>query len=112
MNAVPPAAHVPAPACRWRLIPGQLAAYRQWDDEFVVYNNLSGDTHLLGIDAMQVLLDLQRRGPADTGTLAAATSADEAEAGSPTDPDNDIAAAIDAILDDLHRLALIEPVTC
>jgi PqqD family protein of HPr-rel-A system len=55
----------------WRLIPGQTLAYRGWDDEYVVYNDLSGDTHLFGVDAMQLLLHL-RAGPADEEALARA----------------------------------------
>ena len=43
-------------ARRWRLVPGQLLRARQWDDEFVVYNDLSGDTHLLDAAAMDILL--------------------------------------------------------
>ncbi|WP_167759814.1 HPr-rel-A system PqqD family peptide chaperone [Massilia horti] len=53
----------------WRLIPGQSLAHRCWMDEFVVYNDLSGDTHLFGADAMQVLLCL-REGPVDADALA------------------------------------------
>lgn len=46
-------------ARRWRLTPGQLLRARQWDGEFVVYNDLSGDTHLIGAAAMDFLLQLQ-----------------------------------------------------
>ena len=46
-------------ARRWRLVPGQLLRTRQWDDEFVVYNDLSGDTHLIDAAAMAILLALQ-----------------------------------------------------
>jgi PqqD family protein of HPr-rel-A system len=55
----------------WRLIPGQTLTYRGWDDEYVVYNELSGDTHLFGTDAMELLLQL-RAGPADEDALARA----------------------------------------
>lgn len=53
----------------WRLTPGQSLAHRGWMDEFVVYNDLSGDTHLLDADAMQLLLCL-RDGPVDADALA------------------------------------------
>lgn len=46
----------------WQLVPGQSLRHRGWDDEFVVYNDLSGDTHLLGADAMD-LLRLLKAGP-------------------------------------------------
>jgi len=55
----------------WRLKPGQTLTYRSWDDEYVVYNDLSGDTHLFGTDPMQLLLQL-RTGPASEEALALA----------------------------------------
>jgi PqqD family protein of HPr-rel-A system len=53
----------------WKLSEGQALTYRGWDDEYVVYNDVSGDTHLLGVDALQLLLRL-RTGPADEDDLA------------------------------------------
>jgi len=53
----------------WRLVSGQCLAHRGWDGEYVVYNDLSGDTHLFGDDAMQLLLQL-RAGPTDEEALA------------------------------------------
>jgi PqqD family protein of HPr-rel-A system len=66
----------------WQLTPGQHFRFRQFDDEFVLYNDLSGDTHLLGDSAMHLLSVLQR-GPhshdslidALAGALAAARDA-------------------------------------
>lgn len=55
----------------WKLIEGQTLTRRGWDDEYVVYNDLSGDTHLLGADAMDILLQLQS-GPVDEEALAQA----------------------------------------
>lgn len=103
-------AYFPAVWRVWRLLPGQSARHRAWDDEFVVYNDLSGDTHLLGLHAMLVLRKLQRGGPADGPALAAALKAALA-----IDTDQDLAslaAEIDVILADLHRLALVEPLAC
>lgn len=54
----------------WRITPGQTLRFRQFDDEFVLYNDLSGDTHLLGDSAMHILSELQR-GPASGAALAA-----------------------------------------
>jgi PqqD family protein of HPr-rel-A system len=93
---------VPARATRpgaltWRLDPRQSLAHRGWDDEFVVYNDLSGDTHLIGADAMQVLLCL-RDGPRDVDALAHALEADPAER-----------EALEVMLTELGALALIEP---
>lgn len=55
----------------WKLIDGQRLSHRGWDDEYVVYNDISGDTHLFGPDAMQLLLRLQAA-PADEAVLAQA----------------------------------------
>ncbi|WP_078035280.1 HPr-rel-A system PqqD family peptide chaperone [Massilia sp. KIM] len=55
----------------WKLIDGQRLSHRGWEDEYVVYNDISGDTHLFGPDAMQLLLRLQAA-PADEDVLAQA----------------------------------------
>ena len=46
-------------AASWRLVPGQALLHRGWDGAFVLYNDLSGDTHLLTDDAMTLLLALR-----------------------------------------------------
>ncbi|MEV4783177.1 HPr-rel-A system PqqD family peptide chaperone [Burkholderia sp. LMU1-1-1.1] len=87
-------------AISWRLSAGQQLRRRQWDGECVLYNDLSGDTHLLGADALELLLALQA-GPADTGALerrllaAGLAAADDGAA---------------TLLEDLERLALVEAV--
>lgn len=43
----------------WRLVPGQALLHRGWDGAFVLYNDLSGATHLLSEDAMALLLALR-----------------------------------------------------
>lgn len=43
----------------WQVLPGQSLRHRSWNDESVVYNDLTGDTHLLGADALAVLLALK-----------------------------------------------------
>jgi len=55
----------------WKLLEGQTLNCRGWDDEFMVYNDVSGDSHLLGIDAMELLRRL-RSGPASEEMLAEA----------------------------------------
>ena len=62
----------------WKLIEGQSLSHRGWDDEYVVYNDISGDTHLLGPDAMQLLLRLQAA-PADEDVLAHALDVEAGE---------------------------------
>lgn len=46
-------------ASSWRLVPGQALLHRGWDGAFVLYNDLSGDTHLLSEEAMALLLALR-----------------------------------------------------
>ncbi|MGZ8287983.1 MAG: HPr-rel-A system PqqD family peptide chaperone [Telluria sp.] len=88
----------------WRLLPGQALHHRAWEDEYVVFNNLSGDTHLLDASAMQVLLAVPAAPAAEAAIVAqlrAALGLDDAEA-----------ADIPAILGDLQALFLIETVQC
>ena len=88
----------------WRVIPGQDLRHRTWDDEHVVYNNLTGDTHLLSADAMQLLLALQA-GPLDQAGLVAQLAA----------PDDDlahIAGAVEVLLEELAQLSLIDHPAC
>lgn len=87
-------------ATSWRLSAGQRLRRRQWDGECVLYNDLSGDTHLIGPDALQLLLALQER-PAGADALARALLA----AGLAED-----AGEVPALLDQLERLALVEVV--
>ena len=55
---------------KWQVISSDQALYfHSWDDEYVVYNSLSGDTHLLNLTASRVLLKLQQS-PTDAITLA------------------------------------------
>lgn len=86
----------------WQVTPGQTLAARQWDDELVVFNSLSGATHLLGLGAT-VLLGVLQQGPADEPSLAAALqdefALDAAEIG----------AELPSMLARLAKLELIQP---
>ena len=54
---------------KWQIISSDQALYfHSWDNEYVVYNSLSGDTHLLNLTASRVLLKLQQS-PTDAITL-------------------------------------------
>jgi PqqD family protein of HPr-rel-A system len=86
----------------WRVTPGQALACREWDGEAVLYNDLSGNTHLLDGAALDLLHALRDQ-PADAATLAARL-ADHFDAG-----DDDLAALIDDMLSALAGLDLIEP---
>lgn len=46
----------------WRLAPGQLLLHRCWGGECVLYNDLTGDTHLVDEFALE-LLELLRAAP-------------------------------------------------
>ena len=68
----------------------------------MVYNSLSGDSHLLGLIGGQILLKLQQA-PLDTKTLVDQLSDDWQ-----FDSEQDAIEQIDALLTDLDALALIE----
>jgi PqqD family protein of HPr-rel-A system len=44
----------------WRALTPQALAWRQWDDELVLYNDATGSTHHLGAIGADVLLALLR----------------------------------------------------
>jgi PqqD family protein of HPr-rel-A system len=84
----------------WRLMPGQRLRSRSWDgEEFVLYNNLSGDTHLLDAASIEVLNALQR-GAAGTAGLAAALQLDSS---APAE-----LAQLEELLDELRALNLVQ----
>jgi len=89
----------------WRLRPGQTLQYRQWDGECVLYNDLSGSTHLLGDGALELLLAL-RRAPASFAALAAVLQAEFDI--DPAALDNET----DTLLRDLQHLSLIDTIAC
>jgi hypothetical protein len=49
-----------AAALRWRLLPGQCLRHQRWHDECVVFNDLTGDTHLLDAVVLELLLAIQQ----------------------------------------------------
>ncbi|UOD32350.1 HPr-rel-A system PqqD family peptide chaperone [Massilia violaceinigra] len=80
----------------WHILPGQRLHYRQWEQEAVLFNDLSGDTHLLDADALALLLAV-RDGAADLAALRAALAADD-------DADDEL----QALLEQLAAISLIE----
>jgi len=57
-------------ACRWTACSGPALLWRSWDDEqWIVYQVASGDTHLLNHVAAQALRSLQEH-PATVSQLA------------------------------------------
>ena len=89
----------------WRVVPGQSLVFREWDGEVVLYNDLSGNTHLLDGAAIDVLEALRQR-PADAATLAAGL-AGHFEAG----PD-ELSLMIEDMLAGLAALDLVELSPC
>lgn len=92
-----------SPAGVWRLAPGLILHYRSWDGEHAVYNNLSGDTHLLAPAALSIL-EYLHHGAGGQATLSAALARDYQ-----LEPDADLDAEVAALLASLQHLYLIEP---
>ena len=91
-------------ALLWRSVPPDAIAWREWDGEFVVRNERSGSTHLLGPLAGTVLQALLQADAAlSVADIAARLSEPAAEAGT------DGYAAIDAVLSEFKRLGLAQP---
>jgi PqqD family protein of HPr-rel-A system len=55
---------------KWQLVAAHAVKLRAWDDELIVFNYLSGDTHLLG-DAAGHIVAILQHSPADDRTIAA-----------------------------------------
>ena len=89
----------------WRVIPGQTLAFREWDGEAVLYNDLSGNTHLLDGAAIDVLQAL-RTEPCMSAALASRLAGSVG-----ADPD-ELLPEIDDMLAELARLDLIEYSPC
>jgi PqqD family protein of HPr-rel-A system len=89
----------------WHVVPGQSLAFREWDGEAVLYNDLSGNTHLLDGAAIEVLEAL-RPAPATAATLASAL-ADRIDCDA-----DELTTLIDELLAALAGLDLVEPFPC
>jgi PqqD family protein of HPr-rel-A system len=90
-----------------RLRPGQGLAHREWDEEYLVYNDLSGDCHLLDAGGFAVLQLLQRLPHATIDAIAAALAAqfDDVDAADPAS-----LAQVEQVLAGLVSCDLIEEV--
>jgi len=90
---------------RWRGAPLEAIAWREWSSEFVVRNERTGSTHLLGSLAgrvLRVLLDAEAALSVDE--IAARLAGPDVAAGEPGRYD-----AINAVLSEFRRLGLAEP---
>jgi hypothetical protein len=89
---------------RWRGIPQEAFAWREWNDEFVVMDLRGGDIHLLSTLAGMVLLELSvAESPQAVSQLARKLETSVVFA------DAEPAAAIEAVLTHFHRLGLAQP---
>lgn len=86
----------------WQVAPGQQLASWGWDDEFVLYNNLSGDTHLLDADSVE-LLTLLQGAPASIDALVAQLTCSVAPDDAAALPDT-----LATLLAQLKKLYLVE----
>lgn len=92
----------------WRLAPGQRLVHRCHGGECVLFNDLSGDTHLLDDLTLGLLQAL-----GETPQSASALAGCGVESLDPVDPaDPDTLAALDELLASLAALNLIEAVPC
>lgn len=93
-------------APHWRCIPPDAIAWREWDGEFVVRNERTGNSHLLGLLAGRVLRVLvEADGSLSVDSIAARIGHLQA-----AEEDTELCAAIDKILSEFHRLEFAMPV--
>jgi len=92
-----------APDTRWRITVAEPFPLRCWEGDYVVYNSLSGDTHLLDIVSGHVLTRILES-PARASELRSRVAAF-------LEVPNDAAVDVQVkeILDALDDLGLIEP---
>src|SRR5450432_486098 len=89
----------------WRSTSSNDIVWQEWDDEFVVRNERSGSTHMLGALAGKVLLVLL-----DTDhALSVAEIASRLDNPQAAPADAILYAAIDEVLVEFQRLELAEP---
>ena len=92
-------------APRWRSVPIDAIALREWDGEFVVRNERTGSSHLLGPLAGHVLGILLRAG----GALEATEIAARLEAAGSALETIEARDAVETVLVEFRRLGLAEP---
>jgi PqqD family protein of HPr-rel-A system len=94
-----------ASVLHWRSVPPDAIASHEWDGEFVVRNERTGSTHLLGPLAGSILqILLQADGALSAADVSAALGDHPTATAAP-----DRYAAIDAVLSEFKRLGLAEP---
>ncbi|HKZ08189.1 MAG TPA: HPr-rel-A system PqqD family peptide chaperone [Methylomirabilota bacterium] len=97
MEVSPPGGSSAEP--RWELSEGSRLHWKHWDDEYVVFDEGSGDTHLLDPLAAEVLKALEEQ-PADVPALLARLGFVD---------DREIEAHLRATLERFRDIGLAEP---
>lgn len=88
---------------RWRTVTGGALPFRNWDGDYVVYNPLSGNTHILDIVSGETLAGLfDRPRGSDELCTRIARFLDVPD-------DAVLAATLARVLDVLEELGLVEP---
>jgi len=97
-------------ASRWRSVSSDAILWREWNSEFVVRNERSGNTHLLGLLAGRVLQVLvEADGDLGVGEIALRLGERwPGELGSRAADSPDRRAAIAEVLSEFRRLGLAE----
>jgi len=88
----------------WRCVSPDAIVWREWDGEFVIRNERSGSSHLLGTLAgsvLQVLLEADRA--LSVADIASCLGHEQS-----TVRDADLSIAIDQVLAEFRRLELAE----
>jgi PqqD family protein of HPr-rel-A system len=89
----------------WRVPPGNMLSWRVWDDEFLVYNAASGQTHHLNFLAGEALRSLEAE-PGSASELVCRL-ADQFEIAQDSTP----LQMIDRLIRQFDELGLIAPAT-
>ena len=89
-------------AQKWRIFPGLRLHWRSWEDEFVVYNSASGDTHLLDQVSRDMLKVLESESPTLSELAGRLAESQEIEA------DAEFSSYLERLLATLEKLGLVE----
>jgi len=87
---------------KWRIVPGVRLHWRSWEDEFVVYDSDSGDTHLLNQVSGDILKVLESESPTISDLAVRLAESQKVQ------PDGELSAYLERLLAKLERLGLIE----
>jgi len=87
---------------KWRTRLNSEEQLRQMGEEYVVYDAVSGSTHLLGAAAGQILLHLEFT-PMDVHNLMIVLGAEWQQT-----PESDVEQGIEAVLKELQSMDLVE----